>query len=155
MQKNVTITPEELLRPRYKVIAIWPGMHIEPFRLNEIVTLQYYTEEEGEDKAEGFVYIPYKHKPKNFMWESFFTLFPHLFKKLEWYEERKTEEMPEYVKWDYNPKTDNEDVKGLVEKVIKWVQDCHGVVTSGSMVIATCHWLPATAAEYEQYINKK
>lgn len=172
------MSTNELLLPRYKVIAIWPGMHLEPFRLHEIVTLQYHTEEEGEDKAEGFVYIPYKHKPKNFMWESFFTLFPHLFKKMEWWEERKSEEMPMYVKVI---REDCAKDTGLYCKVFRWtvfdekiqiITGQYGAELEGYTPLYLArtelnfpgqvygrlnvtHLIPATLAEYEQYINQK
>lgn len=107
------MTPEELLRPRYKVVATWPCMQLEPFRLGQIVTLQPHKEED----AEGFIYMPYMHKPGKFMWQSFFTLFPHLFKELQWWEERKPEEMPEYVKVI---REDCVNDTGLYCKVYRW-----------------------------------
>jgi hypothetical protein len=133
------MTTEHLLKPRWKIIAAIPFKEEEDFwKVGEILDRDWGWHGDDED---GFKYH--------------ISDYPHLFKKLEWYEERKPEEMPEYVRWNYNPKTDNEDVRGLVEKVIKWVQNGYGVVTSGNMVIATRHWLPATLAEYEQYINQK
>lgn len=74
------MSTEELLMPRYKVTDIWPGMHVEPFHLGQIVILQPHKE----DDAEGFIYVPNKHIPKSFMWQSFFALYKNLFKKLEW-----------------------------------------------------------------------
>jgi hypothetical protein len=69
-------------------------MHLEPFDKDQVVVLQAHKEED----AEGFVYKPDKHKPRNFMWKSFFDLFPHLFEPLPWWKERKPEDMPHYVK---------------------------------------------------------
>lgn len=135
------MSTEELLFPRYKVIAIWPGMHLEPFALHQVVTLQPHKEED----TEGFIYIPYKHKPKNFMWESFFTLFPHLFKKLEWWEGRKPDEMPEYVKYN--------DGIYKVEKPLTIISGY--IYTEGEVIEAPLkQTLPATLAEYEQYTNQ-
>ena len=138
------MSTDELMMPRYKVINIWPDMGNYGHYQGQVITMVKLNN--GEIGWPTF---------KVTFYPAHFENYPHLFKKLEWWEGRKPEEMPLYVKWNYNPKTDNEDVKGLVEKVIKWVQDGHGVVTSGSMVIATCHWLPATLAEYENYINQK
>lgn len=72
---------QELLKPRYKVVALWPSTD---FVLGQIITnlgesaIRYYDE------------------------------WPHLFKKLEWWRGRKIEEMPEYLKlrgqnWVFKP----------------------------------------------------
>jgi len=65
------MTVEELLKPRYKVIADYP---YNPVEVGELECSD--TEEQGK----------------------FLDQFPHLFKKLEWWEERKECDMPEYVK---------------------------------------------------------
>lgn len=152
MQKNATITPEELLKPRYKVIATWPGMHVEPFRLGQVITLQPYEDED----YKGFIHIPIKHIPGSFMREGFFSGYPHLFKKLEWWEERPIDEMPEYVKsimqeYSYGVKV------GTMVKVKEWVKICDAmyVIQSRNREYHASCFTPATAAEYEQYINKK
>lgn len=132
------MTNEQLLQPRYEVIAGYPDSE---FKIGEILDRDWF-KYENDDEETGKI-----------IWK--ISDFPHLFRKLKWWEKRKPEEMPEYVKWDYNPKVDNENVKGLVEKVVKWVQDGHGVVVSGSMTIATCHWMPATETEYLNYLNVK
>lgn len=146
------MTPEELLKPRYKVINIWPGMHLEPFGKDQIVVLQPHKEED----AEGFVYRPDKHKPRNFMWQSFFDLFPHLFQRLEWWQERKPEEMPVYVKsimqeYSYGVKV------GAVIKVKEWVRICEAMYAIQSRreeYHASC-FAPATEADYHAYNKQK
>lgn len=130
-----TITPEELMMPRYKVMADYPD---NKNKVGDIIEVLHA----GTKEAAELVC-------------RWYDKFPVIYKRLEWWEERKPEEMPEYVKWDYDPKTDDINTKGLVEKVIKWAQDGYGVVINESMIIATCHWLPATCEEYEQYNKRK
>lgn len=146
----------ELLYPRYKVIAPWPGMEAEPFRLEQIVTLRPHKDDEGE----CFIHIPDKHMPGSYMRRGFFDKFPHLFKKLEWWEERKIEEMPEYIKFTNS---------GRVFKISKWSKciggwNMHNEVDGKDVTdcYASIEWhfqkeksAPATLAEYEQYINQK
>ena len=72
---------QELLKPRYKVIADYPDS---VFIVGEIL--------------------------RNPTYES---KYPHLFKKLEWWEDRKPEEMPKYLKHTYDGKTS-------YYKIIKW-----------------------------------
>jgi hypothetical protein len=132
------MTTEELLKARYKVIAGYPDSH---YTIGTILD-RNWCRYENDDEETGKI-----------IWQ--LSDFPHLFKKLEWWEERKPEEMPEYLKWDYNPKTDNEDVKGLVSRVTRWLEGNHAVVVDKVTTISTICWLPATAAEYEDYINKK
>jgi len=83
------MTNEELLIPRWKVIADYPGsLYKVGYIINEA------------DNIEG---------------RTFFTTtvhkYPHIFRALAWYEEREEKDMPEYVK-------DMED-GGIVYKIIK------------------------------------
>ncbi len=76
------MTTEELLKPRYKVIADWPGSgnilgHV--FVLNNNEAMMFTSQWEAKDSR-------------------FFNHYPHLFRKLEWWEYRLPEDMPQYVK---------------------------------------------------------
>jgi hypothetical protein len=73
------LSKEEILKPRYKVIADYPS---QAFEMGNIIigTSAYLV------KGEGFCNSGYMQE------------YPHLFKKLEWWEERKIEDLPEYVK---------------------------------------------------------
>lgn len=68
----------ELLIPRYKVIADWPNSI---YKIGSILI--------GKDN--GLYYNGVNHanfiNPENY---------PHLFRKLEWWEERTPEEMPQF-----------------------------------------------------------
>lgn len=84
MNKATSAKAEELLKPRYKVIADWPGGDYLP---GDIFTME--PDEDGTmlDK----IHFVFEHTCKKY---------PHLFKPLQWYEDRPKEEMPQYVKVD-------------------------------------------------------
>lgn len=109
------MTPEELLRPRYKVIALFPGSKR---KIGEVIHFQdlpgWPTKEYYED-------------------------YPHLFKKLAWWEDRKPEDMPEYVK-----SNDNRAIRPMSE-----------LTSVGFRICCIEKWLPATEQEYLEYINQK
>lgn len=122
---------KELLIPRYKVIADYPGNR---FKMGAIFT---------KDIDGTFV-----DEEMNVTLESNLTSFPHLFKKLEWWEDRLPEEMPEYVKHDgtiYQISSPDIDIRNNYGFVLKtdvipiYYKDCQ----------------PATEQEYTQYINSK
>lgn len=134
------MSTENLLLPRYKVIATWPGMHAEPFHLGQIISLQPYEDED----YKGFIHIPIKHIPGSFMREGFFSGYPHLFKKLEWWEERAIDDMPEYLSCPS---------RKMFFKVESWHKSYF--IIDGRQKMQYRNYIPATLAEYEQYINQK
>lgn len=82
--------------------------------------------------------------------------FPHLFRKLQWWEKRKIEEMPEYI-------MDDKDKK--IYKVIRWqcTNTVQGSMTavlaenddyefSASMIFG--NHTPATGQEYQKFISE-
>lgn len=105
----------DLMKPRYRVIADWPS-------LDEIVI---------GDIIEGEIFES----------ESLFNTpmhdFPHLFKKLEWWEDRDESEMPEYVKAN----------KGVMKFDIEQWNDWLAVTKS--------IFLPATETDYQNYLKSK
>lgn len=117
------MTPEELMKPRYKIIADYPG------NVQDI----------------GCVFrsdLP-----------SYFNKFPAISQPLPWYAERKPEDMPEYVWYKFMEhstpkcmKVDKQFTSSLGEKNDK------GFCTSGEFY-SYSKTTPATSAEYEQYIN--
>lgn len=117
------MTKEELLRPRWKVIAEFPDSS---FILNEIIESDTFTTMKD-----------YKYKME---------CFPALFKKLEWWEERDEKDMPEYLKYkgtDYlrygSPQ---------VNEIVKVESFCEDSVNSKY----GCDWIifyePATEEEF-------
>jgi len=122
------MTPEELLKPRYKVIADWPGSNLKiGTTLRQEIT-DYYSFEEDE-KA-------FTTHRKNL------DQYPHLFRKLQWWEERTLEEMPQYIKFD-----------NIVYKTIEWrigvEMECRTIGNRGAAPARK--FLPATEQDYLTY----
>lgn len=139
------LTKEQLLRPRYKVIADYPFR--DHFLLNEIIELDQYDDRPHLKLNEWYVT---KQKldgtglPLNWF-ESTLNKYPHLFRPLKWWEHREESDMPEYVK----------DENNNIHKVKKWIS-CGMVADyvdghSGN----SNYTLPATEQEYIDYINSK
>jgi hypothetical protein len=114
------MTPEDLLKPRYKVIADYPGCRWEVGHIIEMKRVATSVD------------------------DKYFDNYPHLFQPLKWYEERKPEDMPEYVKSErtgaiHITKYDFET------NTIFW-DDCPFTL---SMFLSTK--MPATKEEYDTY----
>ena len=141
------MTKEELLRPRVKVIAPFPGSR---FTVGDILyKYDYQTSDSG-----LYCYVTNTEVPLNGLNENRDNIesMPHLFEPLPWWKDRKLDELPEYVKWDYKPKVDAAEMENYVREVEGWQQANFGVMTDGQ-ITATKHWLPATKEEYEAYIK--
>lgn len=132
------MTVQELMQPRYKVIALWPESE---FKGGEILT----------NYAPGMWGNKDYHFSESQLW---FERYPHLFQKLSWWEHREEKDMPEYVKKE----------GGKVYKVTEWdkrekehmvwmiLQDGGSwAVQRGVMEF----FEPATPQDYTDYINKK
>lgn len=138
------MTPEELLKPRYKVIADYPdsifvvGKVIELTidNVNKVWSYHHFTEQCSE------------------LWDAeYFDEYPHLFKKLSWWEDRKPEDRPVYVKCIKTP--DQLHFPGMVNK-ISWKSGQFGFDENGSHIhLYTNCYEPATLEEYNVYINNK
>ena len=78
------MTAEELMKPRFECIAAFPYCH-EDFNITigSIITL------ENQDTEQW--YNLYKNKR---FYDAFYESYPHLFRKLNWWEYRKIEDMP-------------------------------------------------------------
>lgn len=116
------MTPTELLKPRYEVIADYPGSS---FTIGEVV-------------------FDYKEKAK-----SAFDKYPHLFRPLAWWEHRKPEDMPEYVK---------DKSSGKVYKVADPSQNHRIWHVDGEIehrFITRSWYTPATETEYQEYLKSK
>jgi hypothetical protein len=79
---------EELLKPRIKVIAPMPLMK------NKVGEFLY----RQEDDKGRFAFAISTGKESHFFRLEDFKLWPHIFHICEWWEERKIDEMPKYVK---------------------------------------------------------
>lgn len=128
------MTPEQLMQPRYKVIADYPGNKLEVRSILDQGIRDCFN-------CDGIIYH-----------ESILKKYPHIFKPLQWWEERKLKEMPEYVKCLKSP--DKIIEPGSVLKVA-W-NDHGGKADNGPWIFPyTNCYEPATEAEYTTYINSK
>ena len=123
------MTTEELLRPRWKVIADYPNS---PFEVNSVL--------ETDDKG---VYTLWEHDGKGYI-----TLsdYPAIFRKLEWWEKRDEKDLPKYVKYKgCEMFRFNSPKMSEVLKVDNYQEDCLNHNKG-------CDWIslyePATEQEY-------
>lgn len=126
------LSTEELLKPRYMIMADYPGNRIKVGSIlqsssnNMIETLVFCIADQDWVKSEEL------------------DKYPHLFRPMPWYEGRKAEEMPEYLKWGRivlkNPSYNH---SGFYAEGVGWINFKNNEVS------------PSNAAEYEAYINSK
>lgn len=134
MEKNI----ENLLSPRYKVINLWPWQC--PYKIGDII-----------------------HEDLNIEGATFFKKtvheFPHLFKKLLWFEDREISEMPEYFMY---VKTIHHDLAGhsktykdIYVKVQEW-DNVNGRWFPDNYKHPLHHSSrPITEQEYTDYLTQK
>lgn len=136
---------DHLLKPRYKVIADFPKAK---YIVGEILHVV-----DSIDEADRF---PFQQGHSPIMNDAGqFDKYPHLFKKLQWWEDRKSEEMPEYV------------IRSKMDKSKEVLRVLHPSCNSrifGHEDNTIEHrfiypeargFTPATEAEYLNHINKK
>lgn len=141
------MTNEELLKPRYKVIAHYP---CNPYKIGHVFTF---------DKMHPYSGLSVEFSG-NVVAPEYFKNYPHLFQKLEWWEEREEKDMPEYLKFS----EEKEDV--AIWEVESWNKNVAGVFYPKSKDengndFLSIEWYfykqtskPATKEEYISYINK-
>lgn len=124
------MTTEELLKPRYKVIASYPNNEV-------LVGTKFYKESES-------FFFPGTDVDK----------YPHLFRKLSWWEEREEKDMPQYVKME----SPFDNLKVGIYEVEKWVQEPNADIwfklsfdEVGFSMDAVKDCFPATPEEYQAY----
>lgn len=98
---------KDLMKPRYEVIADYPNS-VTP--VNSVLTL--VNAETHKYLCNGQDWCVYIELDK----------YPHLFRKLQWWEKRELSDMPEYVKrsYDYAPIKREKVEKGEVLKALEW-----------------------------------
>lgn len=117
------MTPEELLKPRFKVIADYP---VSPYPVGAIIT------------------------PKD---AEYFDKYPVIFKRLEWYEERKPEDMPLYLKDRIESFGEGHEVKYYkVTDNYTSIRFYRAMTDKGWIRMPDV--LPATESEYLAFKNK-
>lgn len=124
------MTQEELLKPRYKQINDWPFMG-HKYKIGKIFTFE-------NEVDTGII-----------------SKYPHLFRKLEWWEDREKKDMPKYVK--------EED--GQVFKVKEWDgtgspyvfvdTNIHKGFREGCKYTPAYGVLPSTLSEYQSFLKQQ
>lgn len=151
------LTPEELLRPRIKCIAdFWDN----PFKVGEVI--QFIQEREYHDFFTGELqgkdwltdFLPDDPTVIRYMyWMRKFTPLPHLFRRLEWWEERDVKDMPEYVKTIYDGRVRKVNKYDFKNNII-WMDYSEGncQFTLNAYLSAR---LPATKQDYLTYTSNQ
>lgn len=143
---------QELLKPRVKVIAPWPEMERWLARVGDILTDPGGNETVRNQNDDA---VP------TFEWETF----PHLFRKLEWFDERDIEDMPDYVRcisefhriikegrvYKVVSKGSFDDDMELNMRASKYWCFVEGYERR----LNYSHFVPATSADYTAYIEKQ
>lgn len=126
----------DLLAPRFKVVADYPNSN---FDVGEIIEFKPLRKGNGRWIAFGKYSVTHPNE---------LNKFPHLFKKLEWYEDRDFKDWPKYVKWE----------EDIIFEVLNWrtnpnTSQLDGVYTDyGFLFIKDI--IPATKEEFEIYQSK-
>lgn len=157
------LTPEELMQPR---IIVENDFWDNPFKVGDII--QFTQQREYHDFITGDLigtdwltdFLPNDPNVTRYMyWMRKFTPFPHLFRRIDWWEHRTPEEMPEYVKWvEVSPTTGSKmkELANAVEKVDDVINRGGWILLKvGSQInhIDPSYFIPATLQDYTQYIN--
>lgn len=153
---------EELLNPRYKVIADWPGRSSSSLSEMTIGYIAVVSKEPRHPVTNNLLSDKLVWQSENGMKavaSGFFELYPHLFKKLEWWEDRAKEDLPMYLR-------DGDRIwklKAWTESFLDAFTPVNEVDSEGDTEMS-CNiaWffrknnmLPATEAEYNNYKAKK
>lgn len=123
----MALSKEQLLKPRYKVIADYPKSL---YKVGDILDAGWRSEDCIYCDTEG---------PR---WRHY----PHLFKPLQWWEERKVEDMPQYLKGGTN---------GSVRQVLHYSYNMEYVEFVGGRHRKIYKFNPSDLTEYTNYINSK
>ncbi len=134
------MTVEQLMQPRYKVIAEDTSQNFEigdlltPFKAVAGFENHWVTNHHLNNKRHIMIYSPEK--------------YPHLFRKLQWWEERDEKDMPEYVKDEY----------GVYKVMNNWYElnsdGCCSAHTFRDNKFYAKDVHPATEQQYNDYINQ-
>lgn len=138
------MTPEQLLIPRYKLYEKYPGQ----------------TEPTGTIFTKGFKGFFHPDKPsinnKSIVYsahEKWLKEYSNLFKKLEWWEERKKKDLPQYLRY-----TDKASPAHGIHKVMSWQEYNLGIVRLqhyGKVSFKMSTIKPAKQEEYNNFKKKK
>jgi len=131
----MALSVEDLNKPRFKVIADYPE---NPFSIGQVLQLRIF----GANHAYCDIYGHYSKDIK------FFNKYSHLFKKLDWWVDRKIEDMPEYIIGKHAGEEN-------YIKVDKWIMGDAGypITISDGVTYYAPYSKPISKEEYETFIN--
>jgi hypothetical protein len=122
------MTTEELLQPRYKVIADFPQWSVFTHKLGDILELRG-------------VHFVGKGTSRSIN-EKDIDKYPSVLRKLQWWEERNEEELS---KIKYAKTLAGNSVRTVLRFELSWDK----IILDGGKVRSIKNWLPATKEEYE------
>ena len=142
----------DLLKPRYKVIADYPG---NAYKLGDIIT---FVQDGCSELIANYSSVN-GDRTRLMVAKKEFDKSPHLFKKLHWADERPVEQMPMYIKG-----------RERVYEVTGWSKDIIGhfypknkvevLIKDDSENFSNIEWhffkdqfIPVTPADYEAYLQ--
>lgn len=129
------MTPEQLLRPRYLVIAEDTSNH--NWKIRDIYSIDGNN---AYNETQGFGIAPFP--------APFFDKYPHLFRRLEWWEMRDEKDMPEYVKLK------DERTRQVRKYEANFTVIIFNAIDEGEWDMCYCaDCVPSTETEYQTYLN--
>lgn len=135
------LSPEELMKPRYRVSEEgYPDM---PYKSGQIITL-------SKNEDERFPY--FKSPAGELYYPAFFDTYPSTFKEMQWWQERKPEDMPQYVKWVRTEKEGTVQRADFSEREMGTIILDNCSLTFSMWIVAL---IPSTEEEYLNYINSQ
>ena len=136
------MTNGELMVRRFMVTGLYPNS---PYAIGDILT-QWGEASDGEN---GFVL----NQKKPFHYLTAPEKYPTIFREMQWYEQRKVEDMPDYVRCVSTPCPTYEPTEGNVYEVaVWWMEDCGRTKDKVNLIMSSNCYLPATE---EEYLNQK
>ena len=138
------MTPNELMNRRFKVIAPYPHS---PYQVGDLVEMGVQSFHITTTRDDS--YLNESGKCENYFSIAEVEKYPHLFREMPWYEDRKVEDMPEYVKDKISGKIFNP-----VHFSNHWAYPSKNGCAFGGRHIRYETLLPATQEEYEQFKAK-
>jgi len=142
------LTPEQLMQPRYEVIALFWNC---PFKTGDIIEMIFEPKNPTFGKSKEHYYTIINGVQYS---EDRFSEYPHLFRRLHWREHRTPEEMPGWVK----------GVSGFFkDKVVKIADPSQNgrqwhienEIEHIFFMRYASDFLPATEEQYNEYLKSK
>ena len=132
------MTNEELLKPRYKVIADYPN---NVFQVGQVVNFKL-------TRNGDWIYQWARYDGMYEMGILEFADYPNIFQKLEWWEERSENDLSEIK---YAKTIAGNSVRTVLRFELYW----NKIVLDGGKVRSIKNWLPASKEEYETQTKLK